>query len=131
MPTFCVRSAPASPGARRICLGPAVWGGIRSRHSEPKTRARVELACGCCRRGGPGRSTRRKNPPKSRKYRLPGGAARVPYPTPMGCQRAPIPVFWAPNGHLLRPIGPGQSWSPVHLPWTRCIRRYSFPPFGA
>eukprot|EP00661_Eupelagonemidae_sp_cell13_P016740 gene16740-biopygen8280 len=52
MATFCVRSAPASPGARCICLGAAVYAGIRSRHTELKTCARAELAIpgawGCC-----------------------------------------------------------------------------------
>eukprot|EP00661_Eupelagonemidae_sp_cell13_P008393 gene8393-biopygen9160 len=44
MATFCVRSAPASPGARCIRLGTAVHTGIRSRHSEPETCVRAELA---------------------------------------------------------------------------------------
>eukprot|EP00661_Eupelagonemidae_sp_cell13_P017465 gene17465-biopygen14407 len=52
MATFCVRSAPSSPGARCICIGAAVDAGIRFRHSEPKTCARAELAIpgawGCC-----------------------------------------------------------------------------------
>eukprot|EP00661_Eupelagonemidae_sp_cell13_P014808 gene14808-biopygen5142 len=113
MAIFCVRSAPTTPGARCICIGAVVYAGIRFRHSEPKTRARAELTIGglgllrpgrqlpglpyaCCapegggsRGGPPGAKTHRNS-----KIRLHVGAARVPYPTPMGCQRTPIPVFF-------------------------------------
>eukprot|EP00661_Eupelagonemidae_sp_cell13_P012875 gene12875-biopygen15537 len=46
MTTFCVQMAPASPGPQYICLMIASWAEIRFLHSEPKTRARAELAIG-------------------------------------------------------------------------------------
>eukprot|EP00661_Eupelagonemidae_sp_cell13_P012325 gene12325-biopygen10984 len=139
------RVAGCGGGGRLMCLlGPWAWrrqglGGNETSQARNESPTPLLATWAGCSKGKNSPSRRRwpgvgkkpeelapggspRTPQKIEKYRLPGGPARVPNPTTMECQRVPIPVFWAPNAHLLRPIGPGQSWSPVNLPWTRCIR---------
>eukprot|EP00661_Eupelagonemidae_sp_cell13_P014489 gene14489-biopygen21645 len=72
MTTLCVQTTPASPGAQVELMIP---GGL-------------EMSGGWQGWGVQQARAGHQNPPKSRNFQLSGGATRVPYPIPMGCQRA-------------------------------------------